>query len=283
MLMRWKASVSRTMERPVVDEAPGSDCIVLHFAQITQVGGRHSNQDALCHVRQDALSCFIVSDGVGGQKGGEIAASIAIQAIREQFLQELSFGPRALRSYIDHATARIAQRKSEEPHLQHMSTTVAVALIDQKNRCALWAHIGDTRIYRFRADKIKNVTKDHSVVQQFIDAGYCTADELRTHPQRNTLFAALGQEGDTLPEVTQKIVDIQDGDAFLLCTDGLWEWLTDDEIEQALHTAQSADEWLLNMCNIADANGACATNATDRVRDNFTAFAIFANELESGR
>lgn len=266
----------------MLDAAPGGDPMALRFAQITTVGDRRSNQDALGNVQQDGLACFVVSDGVGGQEGGEIASGIVVRAILERFLQESSFSPRALRSYVDYAIAQVAQRRTEEPHLQNMSTTVAVLLIDQKNRCALWAHMGDTRIYLFRGNKIQRITKDHSLVQQFVDAGYCTPDELRTHPQRNTLYAAIGQEGDTEPEITQEMVDIQDGDAFLVCSDGLWEGLADEEMEQALGASHSAEDWLIDVCNIADVmdrtSEGTAADAARRARDNCTAFAIMLGE-----
>lgn len=269
----------------MLEAVPESDAMVLRFAQITMVGDRRSNQDSLGNAQQDALACFVVSDGVGGQEGGEIASGIVVRAILERFLQESSFSPRALRSYVDCAIAQVAQRRLEELHLQNMSATVATLLIDQKNRCALWAHMGDTRIYLFRGGKIQRITKDHSLVQQFVDAGYCTAAESRTHPQRNALYAAIGQEGDTEPDVTREMVDLQDGDAFLVCSDGLWEGLADEEMEQALGAAQSAEAWLTGMCNIADvmnqpSDGAAAGTA-QRARDNCTAFAIMLGEADA--
>ena len=267
------------------DAAPEADPMDLRFAQITTVGDRRSNQDALGNVQQDGLACFVVSDGVGGQEGGEIASGIVVRSILERFLHESSFSPRALRSYVEYAIAQVAERKTEESHLQNMSTTVAALLIDQKNRCALWAHMGDTRVYLFRENKIQRVTKDHSVVQQFVDAGYCSADDLRTHPQRSTLYAAIGQEGDTDPEVVQEMIDVQDGDAFLICSDGLWEGLTDNDMEQALGTSHSAEKWLTDMCNIADVmdrrSAGTITNTALRARDNCTAFAITLGEIDT--
>ena len=269
----------------MLEIAPESNPMVLRFAQITTVGDRRSNQDALGNVQQDGLACFVLSDGVGGQGGGEIAADIAVRSILERFVQESSFSPRALRSYVDYAIAQVTQRRSEELHLQNMSTTVAVLLIDRINRCALWAHLGDTRIYLFRGNKIKRITKDHSLVQQFVDAGYCTPDEVRTHPQRNALYAAIGQEGGTEPEVTHEMVGIQDGDAFLICSDGLWESLTDTQMEQALAASDSAEQWLSDMCHAAEVMVPTAARSAalsaSKARDNCTAFAITLREADA--
>ena len=259
------------------DEVPVQDLLALNFAQMTNVGGRQSNQDALGNARQDDLVCFVVSDGVGGHFGGEIASNIVVQEVLDSFLRESSFGVRALHSYINAAIEEVALRKNEKPLLQGMSATVAAVLIDKKNHCALWAHMGDTRIYLFRHRKVQSVTRDHSVVQQFIDAGYNKPEQLRTHPLRSTLFAAIGAEGDTLPAVTQEIFQIKEGDAFLICTDGLWEWISENEMADSLAVAASAEDWLRNLSHIAEKNG----GASPKARDNYTAYTIWLGEPEA--
>lgn len=252
------------------DALPGRSGIELQFAQISEVGDRQSNQDALGHARQDDLSCFVVADGVGGREGGDIAATIVIESVLDSFLQDSSFSNRALRSYLDFAVVQVAVRKDEEQGLENMSATVAALLIDQKNRCAYWGHMGDTRVYLFRAGKMHGVTRDHSVVQQFIDAGYNTPDQLRTHPQRNALFAAIGAEGESVPEVIPAPVELLDGDAFLICTDGLWEWIEEAQMESILAASGDAQQWLQALCAAAADN----SSASPKSRDNFTAFAI---------
>lgn len=248
--------------------------IDMSFAQITNAGGRQFNQDMLGSARQDDLACFVVSDGAGGHEGGEVASSVVVSAVIDKFLLESSFGPHALRSYINYAIAKIGQRKMEDDRLKNMSATVAAVLIDQKNRCALWAHMGDTRIYLFRQSRVRRATKDHSLVQQFIDAGYCKPDQLRIHPQRNVLFAAIGAEGDVHPVVTKDMFEIQNGDVFLLCTDGFWEWITEDEMEQTLTLAMTVEDWLNTMTSIVEKNGSAAS----KLRDNYTAFAVWLND-----
>lgn len=248
--------------------------LILDVAQLTHTGGRQSNQDALASAEQDDLACFVVSDGVGGQSGGEVASSLVVQAVTDTFLREAAFGPRALQSYIDYASARVAQRKAEDEQLQHMGATVAAVLIDRKNRSALWAHMGDTRVYLFRGNKLLRMTKDHSLVQQLVDAGYCSADQLRLHPQRNMLSAAIGGEGGSSPEVTQLPIALQAGDAFLICTDGFWEGITEAEMEHAAASACSAHEWLTMMCGMVERDDDLSLPS----RDNYTAFAIYVDE-----
>lgn len=251
--------------------------ITLSVAQITGIGDRQTNQDALGMAEQESLACFVVADGAGGHRGGEIAAHLVVQAVLDSFIQDLSFGSRALQSYIDEAILKVAQGKTGVDSPPDMSATVAAVLIDRKNRCALWAHMGDTRVYLFRSGQISSITKDHSVVQQFIDAGYCKPEEVRTHPQRSVLFAAIGAEGDTRPALSDDTLIIEDGDALLICSDGFWEWVAEAEMEQALTAAQDVDQWLARMADMAKIN----SSASAKARDNFTAFAIWFGD--SGR
>ena len=248
----------------------------LRSSILTEIGDRQSNQDAQASARQGGLACFVVSDGAGGHTGGEIASNLVVKAVIDSFLQELSFGVRALQFYVGQAIARVAQGKSTDRQLTDMSATLAAVLIDNDNRCALWAHLGDTRIYLFRDKKIHWITRDHSLVQQFVDAGYCANEALRTHPQRSILYAAVGTDGDTLPEMTLDAIPLQDGDAFLLCTDGFWEWITESEMEQSLASAVSVEDWLRKMRQIVENNGIKAPKS----RDNYTAQALWFTDRD---
>ncbi|AIY39262.1 Serine/threonine phosphatase PPP [Collimonas arenae] len=245
--------------------------VVLSLAQLSHAGGRQVNQDSWGSAQQDDLTCIIVSDGVGGEYGGEIASNVVVHSIMEVFVEEASFGPRALQSYVDHAVAQLYRRQAQIPRLKDMSATVATLLIDQKNRCALWAHMGDTRIYQFRRGQLLNYTKDHSLIQQFVDAGHCSPDQLRRHPRRSILCAAAGVEGSGPAEVMQNAIQIQDGDAFLICTDGFWEWISEAEMVRAATQAGSAQDWLTIMHTVVEQNG----RASSVPLDNCTAFTIY--------
>ncbi|AEK59966.1 PP2C family protein-serine/threonine phosphatase [Collimonas fungivorans] len=255
--------------------------VALSLAQLSHAGGRQVNQDSWGSVLQEDLACVIVADGVGGQYGGEIASNIVVHSIMEMFVEEASFGPRALQSYIEHAVAQLNRRQAQIPRLKDMSSTVAVLLIDQTNRCALWGHMGDTRVYLFRRHKLLSATKDHSLIQQFVDAGHCSPEQLRRHPRRSILSAAVGVEGSAPAEVTQNAVQIQDGDAFLICSDGFWEWISEAEMEQAASQvtsqASSAQEWLDLMHAVVKKNG----SASNIPLDNCTAFTIRVAEPRS--
>lgn len=224
----------------------------------------------MAHACVDELSCFVIADGTGGHAGGEVAASLVTAAILEKFSHEASFSQRALGSYLAWASAQVALQKRGDARYKDMSSTVACILIDHSNRCALWAHLGDSRIYMFRQRKIVSVSKDHSMAQRLVDAGYAKYEQIRQHPQRSQLFAAIGAEGEHAPEITQDPVELQDGDAFLLCSDGFWEWVSEEEMEQSLALATNSGAWLTAMNRIA---GQKTIHKNGR-RDNFSAYTI---------
>jgi serine/threonine protein phosphatase PrpC len=237
---------------------------------MTAIGGRLTNQDAIACAFEDGLSCFVVADGTGGHEGGEIAANLVTNSVIEKFKQEASFSTRALHSYVAWANNQVTKTQEQDAKLRNMSTTIATVLIDHDNCSALWAHLGDTRIYLFRDGRIINISKDHSLAQRLVDAGAADYSTIRLHPQRSVLFAAIGAQGDADLEISQVPMALQDGDAFILCSDGFWEWVQDHEMEQSLTNTQSSAEWLSKMTTIAEYNIADKSIS----RDNFSVFAI---------
>ena len=250
--------------------------IALGYAEISDIGGRQSNQDAHGYKARDEVAFFVVADGAGGHDGGEIAAKTVIDSAIASFTKLDSFSVSAMHAHIESAINGVQEAKIDQAHLKDMSATVAAVLLDLKNGRSIWAHMGDTRIYQFRRSKVQRITKDHSIAQQFVDAGFWAYDSIRSHPQRNRLFAAIGSEGETRPEITELAIPFIDGDVFLLCTDGFWEWASEDDMEQALAESMSADEWLRKLCDTISEKA----NASGKSRDNCTAYAIWLGEPE---
>ena len=247
-----------------------SDLFGMRIASLSEVGDRAVNQDALACVHKDHLTCLIVSDGAGGHAGGEVASRLVVDAVVDSFLRELTFSQRAVQSYLQQASDHVAAGRCAAT-MSDMSATAAVVLIDQDNRTAICGHLGDTRIYLFRAGRLQQVTKDHSMVQQFVDAGYLTANQMRAHPKRSVLFAAIGPSHEQLPVVSADPITLMPGDALLICTDGLWEWLTDDDLLACLQQSHNPDEWLACLCETAAAN----SQGDPRERDNYSAQAVW--------
>jgi serine/threonine protein phosphatase PrpC len=143
-------------------------------------------------------------------------------------------------------------------------------VIDQARARASWAHLGDSRIYLFRAGAVLHASRDHSLVQQLIDGGLAAAGACRDHPQRHLLLAAVGAEGGVPPAVTAA-VELLPGDALLVCSDGLWEWIDEAAMLAALPDSGRSEDWLASMCGAA---ATAAGSRPDSARDNFSAYAI---------
>jgi serine/threonine protein phosphatase PrpC len=251
--------------------------VKLSWAQASEIGMRATNQDAMGAARNGALTCFVVADGTGGHHGGEVASRLVADAVLGAFGAAPAFGAAALQAYVGKSIDSVAHARAADAELADMSSTVAALLVDEHAARAVWAHLGDTRIYLFRAGRVLAVTKDHSLTQQLIEAGYASADQLRVHPQRHILVAAVGAEGDVPVAVSDGAIALEAGDALLVCSDGLWEWVQENEMEQALATSARSEDWLAAMCAIADS----AVKAAGKVRDNYSVYAIRVHQQEA--
>lgn len=247
--------------------------LALNVAEVSSVGGRSSNQDAIGRAERGELACFVVSDGAGGHEGGEVAARTVVQSVLSNFSEKPGFSADATPAMVAEAAIAVARSKKQRPALQGMSATVALALVDRAGGQATWAHMGDTRIYLFRNGRLLQATRDHSMVQQMIDAGLAAGADPRSHPKRNVLYAAIGTDNEVLPAV-QPPLALQAGDAILICTDGLWEWVAEPQMELLLAQSKSAQQWLDAICAVADER----SGLTHKARDNFSAQAIFIGE-----
>ena len=216
-------------------------------AFVTGVGGRSANEDALGERKGSLGGCYVISDGAGGHFGGAVASRLVVDAMLDEAEHASDFSASVIERGFARAAASIAERKRHDVALAAMSATVAALLVDNAGRRAVWGHLGDSRILHFRRGSLVSVTRDHSLVQRLVDAGYVSADRAAAHPGRNLLYGALGAEGDASPVLEREPIALRDGDAFLLCTDGFWGRIDNLDIEQALRFAGDVSEWLEDM------------------------------------
>ena len=200
--------------------------VELTWGAATAVGQREDNQDRYLA----APPVFAVADGMGGHVGGAAAAEAVVEALRS--LTGSATTVEAIRLALQRADGEI--RAFEGPDKAGAGTTVAgVALVDEGDG-PQWAvfHVGDSRVYRWHEGKLEQLTTDHSVVQELLDAGYISDESAATHPQRHIITRALGV--GPRPEADVVLLPVVPGERFLACSDGLTGELTDAQITQLL-------------------------------------------------
>ena len=234
---------------------------------LKRVGGRGTYED-YCDFRElENSACWVVADGLGGHGGGETASRIAVEAVLASFCANPEFSSAALQHHLEAAQREILKAQKEQPALSAMRTTIVVAITDLHH--ILWAHVGDSRLYMFEGGRVVFCTKDHSVVQAMVNAGELSLDNARHHEDRNRLLRSLGNsEGDLRPSIRDEKWPLYRGTSLLLCTDGFWEYVDENEMEVDLAKAGSARDWLAKM----------EARLLERVaegHDNYTALGVF--------
>ncbi len=240
----------------------------MEIATMSEIGGRDINEDyALTEMKSDIIGCCVVADGLGGHRFGEEASSCAAEAFAEEFRSRGECSARCLNELFETAQETLLKR-TEEPGHQGMRTTFTALIVQGNN--AIWGHIGDSRLYLFRDGKVERVTADHSVAYISYLNGEISYDEIRRSPDQNRLIRSLGSPDKFKPELLEQPIPIEDGDAFLLCTDGFWEYISEKEMLQALKKSATASRWLAKMARTIKKN---ASKEPDR--DNCTAITVF--------
>lgn len=235
-------------------------------ATLSKPGGRKINQDACGFEKSDFGACWAVADGLGGHAGGETASRMAVDAVLPLFRLEKEFSCEGMADCFVRAQEAIRDKAAENEELSDMRTTLVLLACSNDNK-VFWAHVGDSRLYWFRQGRIWQQTRDHSVPQMLVDAGKLKPEEIRGHEDQNRLTRAIGPSDAVRPTVLPEPLLLEDGDAALLCSDGIWTWILEREMEEALQVAASAGEWLAEMEKIvlARAKGQF---------DNYTAIAV---------
>ena len=210
------------------------------YAYRTEKGRRSRNEDRCRIPDEGERPLVIVADGMGGHQAGNYASSKAVEVIADYVAQaptELGVVP-MLRQAIASANRSIFEHSRMDDTLAGMGTTVVLALLEPMKYTV--AHIGDSRLYQYRADsrKLYRITKDHSYVQELVMAGYISEEQALTHPQRNILTRAVGTSGFEKADISTRSWRI--GDKLLLCSDGLCGYVTDQAIERVLRTTEDA-------------------------------------------
>ena len=234
-------------------------------ATLSQTGGRRSNQDSFGFEANQAAGCWVVADGLGGHAGGETASRMAVDEVLAAFRQKSDISPAFIENCLQTAHQAIQLKAAAAYELASMRTTLVV--LTCTGNSAVWGHVGDSRLYWFRRGKIVHQTKDHSVPQMLVDAGKLDPLKLRGHEDQNRLTRALGQTGSLKTSVLSEPIDLQPGDAALLCSDGIWTYVLELELEADWEKAASAAEYLALLERRV-------LERAESEHDNYTAIAV---------
>jgi serine/threonine protein phosphatase PrpC len=175
----------------------------------------------------------VIADGMGGHEGGQEASRLAVETVREVYDHAFHGDPQAalLESFAA-AHTRIQDYADQHPAFQGMGTTCTAAVV--RGRELYFAHVGDSRLYLMREDRVLRLTRDHSYVGRLVESGIVRAEDAEKHPQRHILTAALGAGRELAVDSAEHAVTLFEGDDLLLCTDGLWGVVTEEELEAAV-------------------------------------------------
>lgn len=212
---------------------------------------RKDNQDGVViPLESDEIKLFIVVDGMGGAKAGGVASSMALECVKKSITEGFSNTNlekekivELIRSSIIDANKYVYLKSKENKDYNGMGTTICVALV-VKNKVYI-GHVGDSRIYRIRQRIMRQLTVDHSYVQELVKLGSITKKEAENHPQKNILMRVLGCEAEVEPDVTIK--GFIEGDILLLCTDGLTNMVDKEDIYEIITNEKNE---LTKACNM---------------------------------
>jgi protein phosphatase len=228
---------------------------------ITDIGRkRQKNEDS--YLVNDKIHLYIVADGMGGHAGGEFASKIAVSTV-EEIIKGMDAPKEIKASYfyeqpqeneegklkraITQAGSKIVQRAIEDPDLRGMGTTATVLYFE--NSKAYVAHVGDSRAYCVRGGEIIQITEDHSLVNEQLKSGLITEEEAKTHQLKNIITRSVGVQEEV--EIDTIVWDVQPGDSYLLCSDGLSNMVQNHEIREIVlqHNTEEAARRLVDLAN----------------------------------
>ncbi len=244
----------------------------IRIAACSLTGARSHNEDVVRHGSTPQGHFAVVADGAGGHRRGAEAAHRSADCM-ERLLRDggLEFCPASLTAMVRQAHRVLLAHQDASAAELRMHSTVVTLWIDAAGEHALWTHVGDSRLYRIRQQRTDLVTSDDSVVQRMVRLGLISIEQAAHHPQKNQLVSALGIDGEVEPHTVVRPVEVQEGDAFLLCTDGWWEGLDDQALCSTLARALSPEDWLSGMRLLIEARKMPR-------QDNFSAVAVWAGD-----
>ena len=210
---------------------------------------RETNQDCMYLPKVNCLPLFIVADGMGGHKAGEVASRLTVDIISKEIMQNasyisnLKFASKIIKDAIKLANKEVFDYSLSHVECKGMGTTVTLGYV--YNNSFIVAHVGDSRAYYLRNKKLVRITEDHSLVNELIKTGEITRSEALTHPQRNVILRAVGTDTDINIDID--IVKINASDIFIICSDGLTNMIDESKIQEIFEKTEDIE----HACELA--------------------------------
>lgn len=227
-------------------------------------GSREQNEDyALAGAKGDRY-CFAVADGLGGHGRGEVASRLVCETVMGLFSDKKEHSPDEM---FLQAQENLMERQRQDRAADAMKTTLNLLLAGPEG--ISWGHVGDTRTYYFKRNKMVCRTRDHSVPQMMVSMGEIRERDIRHHADRNRLLRVMGIDWPKPQYVMEQEIKPHHRQAFCMCTDGFWEYIDGREMEKCLKKAGTVQEWLDAMNEVVRARGA------GQDMDNYTALAVW--------
>ena len=221
---------------------------MIDAAKLSNPGGRDNNEDYVTIAEHGNDRCFILCDGLGGHECGEVASSSVAEDVARLFEEKGDYAT-FLDDAFNMAQENLLTLQKEKNLVNAMKTTLVVLVVT--DTIMKWAHIGDSRLYRF-FDKGKKYqrTRDHSMVQVLCDMGEITEKDMRHHEERNKLLRVMGSEWSSKSYDKSAILERGDKQAFALMTDGFWEYVEEEEMMKLLSKTKTAKDWMEAMAKL---------------------------------
>lgn len=236
--------------------------------QNSRQGPRPYNQDRLAYSYSKDALLLVLADGMGGHRNGEVAAQLAVKTLTDAFqrlaVPALSSPAKFLIEHIQQVHDMIENVTQAEDLIESPRTTIVAAIIQRGYLYC--AHVGDSRLYHFRNGHLLFRTEDHSVVQSLYKKGMISKEEMATHPYKNKIYNCLG--GETPPQIDlSDRHELLEGDTVILCTDGVWGVISDQQIKEIIQNNSNITEATIALMDSADF-------ASDDKGDNMSAIGL---------
>lgn len=242
---------------------------MLTYSYYSDKGSRINNEDSVGAFSRIERFCFVLCDGLGGHGYGDVASLSVIDIFKEIFSHR-EIKPKKFFREAFAASQQMLEDLQEANHAKGKMKTTAVSVVTDKRKARI-AHIGDSRAYIFMKNGTIWHTPDHSVPQLLANTHEITEKEIRHHPDRNLVTKALGDKREQAVFEYDKTVNLKKCRALLLCSDGFWELIEDEQMRDCLFVSPTPRDWIYNMLKIIVENG-----DPDEM-DNYSAIAVFTS------